>query len=105
MLRNFDIRVQPRPSTNSSIFWSGGRDSRARAYFPNALRNFRGPLVDFPGRLRYRTHDHVHFADGELSDRSEVGCAKLSARLLSLTRRRTGLLLTDLNELNIRDDI
>lgn len=59
-----------------SIFGTGGWPGLTHAYFSIAPRDSCNSIVDFPGRLRYRTHDDVRFATGKLSHRSEVGRAK-----------------------------
>jgi len=61
-----------------SVLGTGGRCGLVRAYFSNAAYNPYHTLVSFSSRLRYRTHDDVRVAAGELPYRSEVGCARHS---------------------------
>jgi hypothetical protein len=61
-----------------SVLGSGGWRGLARAYFSSAAYNPYRALVSFSSGLRYRTHDDVRVAAGELPYRSEVGCARHS---------------------------
>lgn len=59
-----------------SIFGTGRQRSLARACFLGAPYSPYRTLVNFSGRLRYRTHDDVRPVTGELSHCSEVGRCK-----------------------------